>query len=186
MLKKELRLKYRNKRGLLNSDSILNQSLEISNRLLKLPIWNFCFYHIFLSITENKEIDTSYVITVLQGKDKNIVIPKIKLANQLDNYLLTDNTVLKLNGLNIPEPLDGIQIDEKKIDVVFVPLLAYDKKGYRVGYGKGYYDSFLTKCRPDVIKVGLSFFEPEELIEDIEAHDIPLNYCVTPGKAYTF
>lgn len=186
MTKSELRKNYRNKRKLLNSDSIANHSLEISNRLLSLPIWNFSFYHIFLSITKNCEIDTSYIITILQGNDKNIIIPKIISGNELENYLLTDSTLLKPNKLNIPEPIGGIEINENKIDVVFVPLLAYDKNGNRVGYGKGYYDSFLVKCRPDVIKVGLSFFEPEKAIKDINEHDIPLNYCVTPNTIYKF
>ena len=186
MTKSELRKNYRNKRKLLNSDSIANNSLEISNRLLRLPIWDFSFYHIFLSITKNYEIDTSYIITILQGKDKNTIIPKTVPGNQLENYLLTDSTLLKPNKLNIPEPIDGIEIHENKIDVVFVPLLAYDKKGNRVGYGKGYYDSFLVKCRSDVIKVGLSFFEPEKAIEDISEHDVPLDYCVTPNTIYKF
>jgi 5-formyltetrahydrofolate cyclo-ligase len=65
-------------------------------------------------------------------------------------------------------------------------LLAFDTRGYRVGYGKGYYDRFLTECRPDVIKVGLSFFEPEKQIDDINRFDIPLNYCVTPQQVFQF
>lgn len=186
MIKSELRLNYKNKRDLLNSDLIVDYSLEISNRILKLPIWNFSFYHTFLSITQNKEVDTSYIITVLQGKDKNIVIPKTVSGNRLENYLLTDSTTLRLNSLKIPEPVDGIEIEEDKIDVVFVPLLAYDEKGNRVGYGKGYYDSFLSKCRPDVIKIGLSFFEAEKEIEDVSEHDMALDYCVTPKKTYKF
>ena len=51
--------------------------------------------------------------------------------------------------------------------MVFVPLLAFDKAGNRVGYGKGFYDLFLSECRQDVIKVGLSFFEAEEEIPGI-------------------
>lgn len=73
-----------------------------------------------------------------------------------------------------------------KIDVVFVPLLAYDNKGNRVGYGKGFYDHFLSECREDVVKIGLSFFEPEEAIEDVSATDIRLDYCVTPMTVYNF
>ncbi|MDT0606512.1 5-formyltetrahydrofolate cyclo-ligase [Croceitalea rosinachiae] len=186
MLKKELRLHYKSKRALLNSDTIANQSLEISNRMLSLPIWNFSFYHTFLSIKENQEVDSSPLITILQGKDKNIVVPKTISANRLENYLLTDSTLLKPNKLNIPEPVDGIKIEDNKIDVVFIPLLAYDKNGNRVGYGKGYYDSFLAKCRKDVTRVGLSFFEPEEEIKDVGEHDIPLDYCVAPDNIYKF
>jgi 5-formyltetrahydrofolate cyclo-ligase len=72
------------------------------------------------------------------------------------------------------------------IDVVFVPLLAYDKLGNRVGYGKGFYDKFLNQCKPDVLKIGLSFFEPEELIEDVFENDVKLDFCVTSEKVICF
>ena len=93
---------------------------------------------------------------------------------------------LKLNTYNIPEPIDGIPIANTSIDVVFVPLLAFDLKGNRVGYGKGFYDNFLADCKPETIKIGLSFFEAEAEIEDVFKNDIPLDYCVTPKQIYTF
>ncbi len=186
MTKEELRLAYRKKRDLLDSSLIESHSLEIANRLLALPIWDFSFYHIFLSIISNKEVDTTPILTVLQGKDKNIVVPKMIANGLLQNYLLTDSTILISNSLNIPEPVDGIRIDEPKMDVVFIPLLAFDKRGNRVGYGKGYYDTFLKKCKSSVIKVGLSFFEAESKINDINEYDVPLDYCVTPEKVYKF
>ena len=72
------------------------------------------------------------------------------------------------------------------IDVVFVPLLAYDKLGNRVGYGKGFYDKFLSECKPGVVKIGLSFFEPEELIEDLFETDVKLDFCVTSERVICF
>jgi 5-formyltetrahydrofolate cyclo-ligase len=102
------------------------------------------------------------------------------------HFLLTDNTRIKKNEYNIPEPVDGLEVPATKIDVVFVPLLAFDKKGHRVGYGKGFYDKFLSECKPETIKIGLSFFEPEELISDVFEGDILLNYGVTPNTIYSF
>jgi 5-formyltetrahydrofolate cyclo-ligase len=72
------------------------------------------------------------------------------------------------------------------IDVVFVPLLAYDKQGNRVGYGKGFYDKFLSLCKPEVVKIGLSFFEPEDLIDDVFENDVKLDYCVTSERVICF
>ena len=72
------------------------------------------------------------------------------------------------------------------MEVVFIPLLAYDKNGNRVGYGKGFYDKFLAECHPNTIKIGLSFFEPEEIISDVTTSDIQLNYCVTPNRIIKF
>jgi 5-formyltetrahydrofolate cyclo-ligase len=186
MQKIELRKVYRNKRKSLSFETIQSQSLKISNKVLQMKIWSFSYYHIFLTITESKEIDTSYLLTLLQGKDKNVIVPKAVTDNELENYLLTDNTLLKKNKWNIPEPMDGILINEKQIEVVFVPLLVFDKKGNRVGYGKGFYDTFLNKCNTDVLKIGLSFFEPEEKIDDITKNDVPLDYCITPEKVYKF
>ena len=97
------------------------------------------------------------------------------------------NTKIKKNNYNIPEPIDGIEVPHSKLEVVFIPLLAFDKKGNRVGYGKGFYDNMLNKCTPNCIKVGVSFFEATKtLIEDSFAGDIPLDYCVTPKKIYSF
>ncbi len=73
-----------------------------------------------------------------------------------------------------------------EIDLVLVPLLAFDKNGSRVGYGKGHYDKFLSQCRDDVIKIGLSFFDPADQIDDINQFDISLNYCVTPHQVFEF
>ena len=88
--------------------------------------------------------------------------------------------------MGIPEPVDGLEVPASKLDVVFVPLLAFDKKGHRVGYGGGFYDRFLKSCKKDVLKIGLSFFLPELEIEDIHSDDIPLDFCVTPGEVFRF
>ena len=77
-------------------------------------------------------------------------------------------------------------IDEKEIDLVLVPLLCFDKKGFRVGYGKGFYDRFLSKCRSDVLKIGLSYFKPVEKIEDVRDFDVALDYCITPKGVWHF
>jgi 5-formyltetrahydrofolate cyclo-ligase len=104
----------------------------------------------------------------------------------MTHFLLTDNTKIKKNQYNIPEPIDGLEVQTNKIDIVFVPLLAFDKTGHRVGYGKGFYDKFLSECKPETIKIGLSFFEPEEKIDDIIEDDMNLDYCVTPNSVYKF
>ena len=186
MLKKELRLNYTQRRSKILAETLLNSSLNIANQLLELPIWSFAYYHIFLPISDKNEIDTSFILSILQGKDKNIVLPKMNKDNTLTNYLLTDSTIIKKNNWNIPEPVDGLEVPPEKIDVVFMPLLAFDTLGNRVGYGKGFYDNFLKQCRPEVIKIGLSLFDAEEKITDIHENDIPMDYCVTPEKIYEF
>jgi 5-formyltetrahydrofolate cyclo-ligase len=187
MLKKTLRTKYKALRSQLSELDMEEKSLAIANEILKLPIWEKTYFHIFLPITEHKEIDTEFILHLLAGKDKEIVISKSDFETRnMTHFLLTDNTRIKKNKYNIPEPVDGLEVPATKIDVVFVPLLTFDKKGHRVGYGKGFYDKFLTECKPETIKIGLSFFEPEELISDIFESDVMLDYCVTPSEVYEF
>jgi 5-formyltetrahydrofolate cyclo-ligase len=69
---------------------------------------------------------------------------------------------------------------------VIVPLLAVDKNGHRVGYGKGYYDKLLSQCKSTCLKVGISLFELIEKIEDANEMDVALNYCVTADEAINF
>ena len=144
MFKKELRKFYKSKRSSLTNNEIEALSLSLANMVLKLDIWECSNYHIFFPIEKNSEIDTKLIIQVIQGKDKNVILPKLNLENKsFLNFLLTDATLLKENNFGIAEPQSGIQIDESQIEVVFLPLLCFDTHGHRVGYGGGYYDRFL-------------------------------------------
>ena len=187
MKKTELRIKYNALRKQLSENETEEMSLAVANKLLTLPIWEITYFHIFLPITEHHELNTEFILHLLSGKDKEIIISKSNFETRnMSHFLLTDNTKIKKNEYNIPEPFDGIEVPSHKIEVVFVPLLAFDKKGHRVGYGKGFYDKFLSECKPETIKIGLSYFEAEDLIEDVFEDDVPLDYCVTPDKIYEF
>lgn len=187
MTKAELRKLFKSKRMALSPESIEDLSIQIANKLLELDIWGKSFYHIFLTIEEQQEVNTDFILNILSGKDKHIIVSKSDFdTGNMTNYLLTDATVIRKNALNIPEPLDGIQIANNQIEVVFVPLLAFDKFGHRVGYGKGFYDKFLSQCNPNTIKIGLSFFEPVTIIEDVDINDMALDICVTPTNLYLF
>lgn len=187
MNKTALRSKYKALRNSLSEKEQEEMSLAIANKTLILPIWDHIYFHIFLPITEHKEVDTELILHILSGKNKEILVSRADfITHKMTHFLLTDNTKIQKNQYNIPEPVNGIEVPSNKIEVVFVPLLAFDKKGHRVGYGKGFYDAFLSECKPDVIKIGLSFFESEELIDDIFEGDVQLDYCVTPKEIYKF
>ncbi|MDR7209578.1 5-formyltetrahydrofolate cyclo-ligase [Flavobacterium piscis] len=185
--KKELRLHYKNLRKNLSEKDIEEKSLEISNQLIQLPIWDRTYYHVFLPIEEQKEVNTEFILHLLSGKDKEIVVSKSDFETRImSHFLLTDNTKIKKNEYNIPEPVNGLAVPSQTIDVVFVPLLAFDVFGNRIGYGKGFYDKFLAECQPETIKIGLSFFEAVNQIDDVFESDVKLDYCVTPEKVYSF
>lgn len=184
--KNQIRKVYKKKRQALTKELLEEMSLAIANKAAQLPIWDFSFYHIFLPIAKQNEVNTEFMLHLLQGKDKNIVLAKSDFKNfTLQHFLLTDTTKIKVNAYGIPEPVDGITIHPQQIEVVFMPLLAFDLNGNRVGYGKGFYDRFLNECQANTIKIGLSFFEAEGKI-DSDGFDVPLDYCITPSKTYRF
>jgi len=186
MSKQALREKYTALRKALNVAEKQNKSEAITNQLLRLPIWNATYYSLFLSMDLKNEIDTEFILALLQGHDKEICVPKMTQAKDMEHILLTDNTLLKISPLGIPEPQNGLKVPTTQIEVVFIPLLAFDLKGNRIGYGKGIYDCFLKKCNPNTLKIGLSFFKAETHLIPTEPHDISLDYCVTPEQVYHF
>ncbi len=186
MTKEAFRQKYKTLRLKFSEETIEELSLKIANNALQLPVWNFNNYHLFLSISKKKEINTAYLLHILQGRDKSIVVPKILIGTpNMTHILLQDNTFLKPSNFGVPEPVSGLEINPNQIDVVFVPLLAYDTIGNRLGYGGGIYDRFLNQCKPEAIFIGLSYFEPEDKIP-VEITDIPLHFCVTPNNIHKF
>ena len=185
MNKIEARKKYFKLREKLDNEQLVSKSISIANNALNLPIWELNFFHIFLSIQNKVEVDTTPIINILIGKDKEILISKSDFNNlSMKSYIFNEETLLKKNKYGIPEPINGKEFKEN-IDVIFIPLLAYDKKGNRVGYGKGFYDRFLSNQKNNIIKVGLSFFGPEKTVEKKE-FDQSLDYCVTPEKVFSF
>jgi len=154
---------------------------------LDLPFIN-CV-HTYLAIKDQNEVETGNITRYLSFKNLGlkIVVPKINLnEGEMKHYIFNDAVEMASGLFGIIEPVKGEKVSADEIDLVITPLLAFDKRGYRVGYGKGFYDKFLSDCNEEVIKIGLSFFEPEAQIDDINQYDIPLNYCVTPQRVFDF
>lgn len=101
-------------------------------------------------------------------------------------HLIHEETVYKVNQWGIREPSATSPLPPSDIDLIFVPMLVCDVNGYRVGYGKGFYDRYLQQCRTDVVAIGFSYFDPIPLISDTHEFDVPLNYCITPNEVYEF
>jgi len=185
MNKIEARKKYLDLRKKLDNVQIISKSISISNNLQDLPIWEHNFYHIYLPIKEKNEVDTMPIINILNNKKKKVLIPKSDFNNTtMKSFLLNDNTVLKKNNYGITEPINNEEF-LGRIDVIFIPLVAYDLIGNRVGYGKGFYDKFLKNQNNKILRVGLSFFNPEKRIK-IDEHDENLDFCVTPNRIFSF
>lgn len=145
--------------------------------------------HCFISITRFKEVDTSLILDRIWGDCPHVrtFAPRVDRATErLESLPVTRETKLTENIWGIREPAAGETADPHEIDLVVAPLLCFDPNGHRVGYGKGYYDLFLSECRPDCQKIGLSFFPPVDRIDDLAPHDVPLDGVITPGQIYSF
>jgi 5-formyltetrahydrofolate cyclo-ligase len=145
--------------------------------------------HSFLPIRRYNEIDTHLILEKLWRDFPQIetVVPRVNLdTNEIENLKFTHETELVLSNWQINEPSHNEIVEIEKIDMVLVPLLCFDESGHRVGYGKGFYDRFLTKCRPDTQKIGLSYFPPVKEITDADSFDIRLDLCLTPEKVWRF
>jgi 5-formyltetrahydrofolate cyclo-ligase len=188
MTKQELRKKYLEKRLTLKDAQYEQLSQLLCESFFQtVDLSSINVLHSFLPIRKNREPDTWLVIKKLQKgfPDIKICIPKINSEGLMESYFL-EETRIQLNSWGIPEPAGGNLVDSIEIDLIIVPLLAFDKSGYRVGYGKGYYDRFLKDCREDSKKIGLSFFPPEEKIADLFHEDFPIDAVITPDKLYSF
>ena len=180
-----LRKSFKKQRSLLDINQVQGLSKRIFENLLELNIWDKSFYHLYLSNEINNEVETDEIVNLLFMKNKRVFVPKIQ-GKDLLNIEIDNNTKYSLNQLGIREPISSNQKDASLLEVIFVPLLIFDKLGHRVGYGGGYYDKFLGNIKDDVLKIGLSLFEPIDKIQDIERHDIRLDYSITPKKVYDF
>ena len=189
MNKKELRKEYFRRRMALSEAEFNELNDALCNTFFSnVPMNEIGVIHTFLPIEKNREVDTWCIIDRLQKEHPHVRIAVPRIDNQnaaLEHYFFEDREQLKTNTWGIPEPVKGVPAAIESIDAVLVPLLAFDKQGHRLGYGRGFYDRFLSGCKPGCKKIGLSFFEVEERIDDISEKDIPLDIIVTPKSVYT-
>ncbi|MBC7913645.1 MAG: 5-formyltetrahydrofolate cyclo-ligase [Pyrinomonadaceae bacterium] len=189
MNKKDLRALYLQKRKDLHPQEMERLSESILERFSSLSFQHIHYLHLFYPITGKHEFNSLLLVNWLKVHQPQIklVLPKSNFEdNTLSTILWEEETPLAMNQWGITEPVHGTEIAEVKIDMVLVPLVALDKNGNRLGYGKGFYDRFLSTCRPDTQKVGISFFEPEEQFAEVNAFDVPLSKCICPDKIWEF
>ena len=185
MTKAELRKLFTAKRGQLSAADYEELNRELLIQFQKLDLTSVKCIHLYLPIYQRKEPDTFRIREWLATNQPQIqrVFPKANFDdNSMQNYADDEHLHLEINAYGIPEPVSGTLVDATQVDLALVPLLAFDKHGYRVGYGKGFYDRFMAQCRPGTRFVGLSFFEPVNRIDDVNEFDQKLGGCLTPQQ----
>ena len=189
MTKNELRAIYRDKRiptGVQDLHSLI--ALMLRN-FQEIPFGPVKYLLSFKASTAKLEVPVHFFESFCMDENHDLVVcyPKADFKQlTMEIYEDNENLAWESTTFGIEQPRTGDKVSPLLIDCVLVPLLAFDDRGYRVGYGKGFYDRFLPSLRPGVITVGVSYFEAVPVISDTNQYDVPLTYCVTPQRLYVF
>jgi len=189
MTKEQLRANYRQKRAALTDMQRDKMEDLILIQFQKLDIEIPSMVMTYAPAKKHHEFDPQLITDYCYFKNpqQTLFYPVIDPQdNTMKSVVVNDDTIFAPNVYGIDEPVDGLDMFPEEIDMVIAPLLAFDEKGHRIGYGKGYYDRFFKKCRKDIIKIGFSYFPPEPKIEGMNRYDVKLNYCITPERIYQF
>jgi len=180
--KKTIRETMLNKRGQLSNDEIIVKSNSIAKHLYNTTYYNNSNF-IMTYINFRKEVITKGIIqnSLKKGKDIGVPITVPKSRKLIVSQLKDFEKELKLGFYNILTPKKEYirEVEPSSIDLVLVPGAGFDKRGYRIGYGGGYYDTFFTTLNKDAIKIGLAF--QMQIMDKVpnEDHDIPVNFIIT-------
>lgn len=190
MLKAELRKIYLARQKSLAAAERSERSRRIAaNFFQNFALREIRYLHCFLPIEKFGEIQTKPIFQKIWQDFPQIetLVPRVDFhVREIENLKFTPDTELVQNAWQIHEPAHDETVAAEKIDFVLVPLLCFDEKGFRVGYGKGFYDRFLKNCREDCLKIGLSYFPPVAEIRDAHEADVKLDFCVTPESVRRF
>ena len=141
--------------------------------------------HLFLSISANREPDVTPLLATLWKRDVRSMASVTDFKQKtMEHFYFDESTNCPANHLGIPEPVDGKRADLRDVQAILVPLLMADKKGYRIGYGGGFYDKLLSETK--AAKIGLSLSNPVDHIRQTDDWDVPLNFLITPYKIYNY
>lgn len=190
MNKSELRKIYLAAQKKLSAEERKTLSAHIAERFFaEIDLAKINFLHIFIPIEKFYEIDTNLIVEKIRRDFPHVetVAPRVNFqTGEMESVKFMSATEFVQNRWQIREPQSSETIENQKMDLVVVPLLCFDRNGFRVGYGKGFYDKFLRTTRPDCQKIGVSYFAPVEKISNVADFDVKLGCVVTPETIFRF
>jgi len=187
MFKAQARTQAKAQRQALTPEQLEAANSALTQQWTQLDLRSYQHLMVYVPMPERREPDTWRLLPGLWAQGKQIYTSVTHWeARQLELVPWEPTTTFTPNAWGIPEPASDPNLSPLLLDAVVVPLLACDIHGQRVGYGQGFYDRFLAQCRPDIFKIGLSFFEPHPPFDDVLPTDIPLDVLVTPERIVTF
>ena len=179
MLKSKIRKKILKDREKKNKGNIYIKFNKIYNLLKKITILNKKIVGGYYPI--NNEIDDLEILKNFEKIKIKISLPVIRKNFKINFTQCSLNDPFIINNYGIPEPSEGKIVYP---DILLIPLVAFDKKLNRLGYGAGFYDRFIQflKKKKNIITIGLAFDFQEVYLIPVSKHDQKLDYIVTNKK----
>lgn len=184
--KQEARAWGKSQRAALSKEAIegwRNMQVQVLFHTLDMSKVNVC--HVFLPMLNQAEPDLWPLLKLWVDKYPNLIfaapISDFK-TKSFAQYQLDTAEFPPYSVKGIPEPSSTVEISPGLTDIAFIPLLAADVYGSRVGYGAGFYDRFLAQCAPECIKIGVALYGAIEGVIAHEQHDIKLDYYASPTE----
>lgn len=176
-MKSETRKSLIKHRDGMSRNEVENYSRKIFDFIIN---WD-CFRtsnYIMLYHSFRNEVDTIDLIKYCLENSKTVILPKsIKEGFKLIPCRVNSLSELKKSNFGIYEPSGENVVDRELIDMVIVPGVAYDREGYRLGYGAGFYDRFLENYNGTKAGICYDF----QLIDNVykDEHDVRMDYLIT-------
>ncbi|SDX54299.1 5-formyltetrahydrofolate cyclo-ligase [Marininema mesophilum] len=180
--KKNLRNQMLKTREILSESDVETGSKKICQQVMELPQWEQA-ERVLYYMPHRREIDLRPLMKQAWLMGKKVILPRAIPANRLLIFYQVDHLdelVLGAYGIWEPQSDEDRRIDPQELDLALVPGVAFDWKGYRLGYGGGYYDRFFAGPGAGIPRFGVGFsFQWVETVYP-EAHDVPMNGVVVP------
>jgi len=181
--KKQAREISKSRRNKLSDYKKKKASIAISKAIINLDDFNYAS-NVGCYMSSYGEVDTWPIVNEIWKRGKNLFLPKIRTNSKMDFAKTTSNEKFLNNQYGIKEPISNNFTDSKFLDLVIVPLVAFDNKGNRIGMGGGYYDrefNYLKKekkpSKPLLIGVAFDCQKFEKIQQD--SWDVSLSNVFT-------
>lgn len=184
--KTELRKQLKDIRNSLSEEEVQVESSAIVDRLKKNVDWSaVSFVHLYLPISINNEVDTWGLLEWIWATYPSVTTSTSVYGESIaiQHAVITSATTFEVDSLGIPTPRTNFEPKSRDYDLIIVPLLGFDGKLNRIGYGRGVYDSFLAK-QPKAKRIGLAYENCRVDLIPAEPHDEQLNEIITEQQLY--
>lgn len=186
MNKNIMRNKFMNKRENLSKEEVEFKSKKIVNKFLETDFYNNS-KKIFVYVSYKNEIETHNLIKKMLKDNKTVYVPvPDPKTKEMEAVLIDKFNDLTEGAYGILEPVNPkSKIDPSFLDLIIVPGLVFSLKGFRIGYGGGFYDRFLARAQTnELTPIKISFVYKEFLIDEIpvDQYDLPVDFLITEAE----